>query len=131
MKIRKGFVSNSSTTSFCIYGACFDSDEIISNLSEINGEGLALIPKDKIDEFREMMNDEDADCYEVGEIIADSLGLEFHLGCESEYYYIGRSWSGVGDDETGRKFKEGIENKLKKIFSNIKFGTHEEAFRDG
>jgi hypothetical protein len=27
MKVRRGFVSNSSTTSFCIYGAFVDTDE--------------------------------------------------------------------------------------------------------
>lgn len=28
MKIRQGFISNSSTTSFCIYGACLDDDQM-------------------------------------------------------------------------------------------------------
>lgn len=34
MKIRHGFVSNSSTTSFCIYGICIEAGEEIIELAE-------------------------------------------------------------------------------------------------
>ena len=77
------------------------------------------------------MNDEDVDVYDVGELIANSLGLELHCGFGCEYFYIGKSWSSIKDDETGKQFKEHIEVQLRKIFSGITFDTHEEAFRDG
>lgn len=41
MKIRQGFISNSSTTSFCLYGAYFsNTDEISDKISEAVKQGF-------------------------------------------------------------------------------------------
>jgi hypothetical protein len=46
-----------------------------------------------------------------------------------EGWYIGKSWSAVGDDETGKEFKESVEKEMKKIFGDdIKFSTLSEAW---
>lgn len=112
MKVRHGFVSNSSSSSFCIYGLSLDSvdmSEAIKNL------GL----------------EETEDSYEDGENIADALELENH-NVEDYYSYIGAEWASIGDDETGGEFKMRIENKLKKVFGDdIKCGTYEHAWYDG
>jgi hypothetical protein len=46
MKIRQGFVSNSSSSSFCIYGACvsdhFCEDEIEEMENKISAEGFEV-----------------------------------------------------------------------------------------
>jgi hypothetical protein len=98
MKIRNGFVSNSSTSSFCIYGACIDRDKV----------------------------DEDA---------VEKLGLSYHYGDpnnDSDMVYIGRSWSSVKDDETGKAFKESIERLIEQLCGESKeCTTYEEAWHDG
>ena len=97
MKIRKGFVSNSSSTSFCIYGIhVYD-------------------PAD--------------DLYEE----AEELGLFVRGDQCGDGLYIGKSWTRIGDDETGKEFKERTEKDLKEIFPDqeIKCSTLEEAWYDG
>ena len=48
--------------------------------------------------------------------------------------YIGRSWDGVKDNQTGKEFKKEVEEIVKEALGskikNMKFGTHKEAWRD-
>ena len=76
MKIRNGFVSNSSSSSFCLYGVSFDSSEVFKN-------------------------DGDNDLYTK----ADEVGLNYYNmdGCAE---YVGLSFTSIKDDETGAQFKE-------------------------
>lgn len=114
MKIRNGFVSNSSSSSFLIYGICMEQDELLDllNVSEEEKES-----GDSCD-FDDMI-------YEK----ANKLGLEFYNPDGYDGCYIGRSWSEVGDDETGKQFKDKIEADLKSIFGDkLEFGTFEEAY---
>jgi len=103
MKIRKGFVSNSSTTSFCIYGLYFDS----------NAAAVAASSVDSMDEIDYAL---------------------LHYG-QNDEVYAGLSPTEIEDDETGRQFKDRIEEKLKEIFPNLsehqKFGYFEDAYYDG
>ena len=102
MKIRKGFVSNSSTTSFCIYGACFQDvdDDLQDKLEEIDS--------------------------------SKSNDLEISRGEYDGTMYLGREWSSMTNDETGKQFKESIEKEITRLFGeDISFGTYEEAYRDG
>ena len=113
MKTRNGFVSNSSSSSFLIYGADLanQKDEIISVL------GL----------------DEEIDNYELAETIAAKAGLEFSSTGECwDSIYVGRSWDSIKDDETGLAFKKSIEKALADALGlEVKCGTCEEAWRDG
>lgn len=114
MKKRFGFVSNSSSQSFCIYGAYLDSEKnsFLSNYDNWDGfeekaEGLGLY------------------AYSAG----DSLN-------ESNDGYVGVSWSVIRDDETGKQFKERIANllnELKKKEPELKIerlATHERAWEN-
>jgi len=87
MKIRHGFVSNSSSQSFCIYGVCIGAKEV------------------GIEDDDKLMDK------------ADEAGLFTSYGPEySDGIYIGREFSTIGDDETGKEFKEGVEKKMEELF---------------
>lgn len=95
MKVRSGFVSNSSTSSFLIYGAFI--------------EGKTYD--------------------EVDEILEGVEGLEWHSPDYSDGVYVGRSWDSIGDDETGKQFKDGITKVLKEKFGpEIETSSFEEAW---
>ena len=118
MKIRKGFVSNSSTTSFCIYGICIE-DDLIQKACDLN--------KIKCD-----VSSDDYSRYDKCDELAEVMGLEYHSGPDGEGAYFGKSLSSMKDEETFGQFKKSIEDKLSKIFGEeITCSVMEEAWRDG
>ena len=135
MKVRLGFVSNSSTSSFCIYGVSLDETEDAKFLAK-------FFVTDPLDEF---LPDSQTDSElpeedRVGEVDMDALDeaagklkLESYNpeGCG---YYIGRSWSAVRDDQTGKQFKEEVRERLSKLLGvKVKSGdcdTHDLAYAD-
>ena len=103
MKIRNGFVSNSSSSSFLIYGICIDESE----LEMKDGED----PWDAIDRIFEG---------------------KFSIDQPYDSLYIGESWSDIKDDETGAEFKQRIEKTFEKGFGHkVECGTHSEAWMNG
>lgn len=103
MKIRMGFVSNSSTSSFLIYGAMFESYKI----------------------------SKDENRYSVAEKLEEESGMSCRCPYEDDDICIGLSWDKIGDDETGTEFKARIEKTLRPILPNdIEFGTQEAAWRN-
>ena len=106
MKIRNGFVSNSSSSSFCIYGSSFDMDEF-SKLAE--KLGLKADAVDDDDEF-------DFDEYDAVERACAKFNLEVHMPSESDTFYVGRSLTDIKDNETGKEFKDSVKKNLKELF---------------
>lgn len=111
MKIRNGFVSNSSSSSFCIYGANISKDQIEW--------------EDESDDFIDFVEDR-----------AYKMGLEVHYNplYTADSVSVGRSWSSVKDDETGKQFKDDVVTRVKEFMgddSGLKYGTIEEAWYDG
>jgi hypothetical protein len=132
MKIRQGFVSNSSTSSFMIYGAFFRFDKLCKNEKFINTI-KKIAEKDGYD-----ISDIEESAYKIaenigiGDIIDEMLGDSF-LRCEEvpeeKDVYIGQSWEKIKDDETGREFKLKITEELRAIFGkDVICDTHKEAF---
>ncbi len=102
MKVRKGFVSNSSSSSFCIYGATLDFNEM-EELMEKMG-----ITTDGMEE-----GDGDLGYWLQGYGYNKFQNLNIYSDSEEERCYIGRLWKYIGDDETGNQLREDVKNKLK------------------
>lgn len=114
MKVRAGFVSNSSSSSFCIYGTSMEFDEVIEKIKESN-----LIPQEELDRL-----EEEDEWYELGEILEEKLGLSTYQSDDN--FWIGKEWSSIDDDETGRQFKENVKSKLEKAFGPTDCDTYDE-----
>lgn len=113
IKTRLGFVSNSSSSSFLIYGISINKSEIIDKYIEISGENLTEDERDDLDVWGI-----------IDEILPD---MEYHRPYDGGY--IGKSWDSIRDDQTGLQFKQEIEEQLKKVFGeDIECHTYEEAW---
>jgi hypothetical protein len=194
MKTRQGFVSNSSTSSFCIYGVDIGGN-IPENALEIikNSEGAKEKLDKKIADYSSRKNnseygeqilkvcvalrnlddpnvfaeDKKRGCEHdivpdlpdakfcpvcgkeiwitiindlkevVMEYLNDESGDEFYalLGLEahgSEYSsYVGRSWSSIGLDETGREFMASVDKVVKLLGKDKKGTTIAESWYNG
>lgn len=103
MKVRVGFVSNSSSSSFLIYGA------EISRSSFSDPELYEKIIEEEVK-------------------VPKPVSLVYGPDCK----YIGRSLSSIGDDETGRQFKESVEKAIEQIAGKkLPCFIHQEAWYDG
>jgi hypothetical protein len=100
MKVRNGFVSNSSSTSFCAWGVYIDTQEIESILGAEVDENV-----DWYDTFN--------DIEEAFDTVIDRTKLFYTIGEES--LYIGLEYEDLTDDETGKEFKERAETMLKEV----------------
>ena len=116
MKTRQGFVSNSSTTSFCIYG-------IVAERNNLLDENVEL-------PYNKYRGEYELSGYLFTKI--KELGLNLKTERGQEYtQYIGADIDMMTEDETKREFYKRIENDLKKLFKNVKCSWHEESWYDG
>lgn len=131
MKIRTGFVSNSSTSSFLIYGSVVSIDKLKHTLEvKVKGEELS------VEHMKSILKNEDLnfymwDYYQLAEFAIKKFlpNFEYHSGpYDNSTIYLGRSWDSIQDDETGKQFKDSINNNLKELFGNeITVKTFEES----
>ena len=143
MKIRNGFVSNSSTSSFCIYGASLEFDNealkrflLSGKNNDPDGYDKAILKElcyQESDDFwakecRKVLTlireiDENTDANAVGELKeiddwSEMLGgicpLFYRYDYNSETGYLGKSWPSIGDDEIVGKWKAKITTEIQK-----------------
>ena len=105
MRIRQGFVSNSSSTSFCVFGVAIERD------SEGHWEDIEA----KAD-----------DCDYLTTYCGDPNDWPRTM-------YVGIEWDRIDDDETGQQFKDRVAALIEQIVpgEGDNCTTHEESYYDG
>lgn len=102
MKIRIGFVSNSSTSSFCIYGCSMDENKAIDLLKSTG----SLTEEQNTGEI-----------YEILEEIAEKHKLKFHMpGDYADCAYFGFDFETIPNDINVGEWKAEKEAFLKTLF---------------
>ena len=111
MKIRTGFVSNSSSSSFCVFGAWIPIEKFLTK------EQLK-----RIDYDYEIDYDEIAEKASCGTLVQKPLTAV--LPQENEDVLVGLPYSSLKDDETGAQFKARAKDLIGKMFPSDEIECH-------
>lgn len=119
MKIRSGFVSNSSSSSFAVYGVDIQEGVLVklaqSLLSETKPELVERYAKYVADvDENGYHNYDNEDYQEVICSVACALGSgwegQAYTYEEPDHFYLGRCPSDIDDNETGKQFRDSVQD---------------------
>lgn len=122
-KIRLGFVSNSSSSSFCLYGIRLgetEMHEFVKNNFQDNSELL-----DALENY-------DDEPWEFGEVLQQQgiPGVQIIPYIDCSIYYVGKEFKNIKDNETGKEFKESVEKIISEKFPGKKCSTMDVEIHD-
>lgn len=103
MKIRQGHVSNSSSTSFCLFGIDIDIQEAIGHF--LSNEEVISKPWEVIEKAEALVRKE-----------TKEMDLEVLFNAEGDDVYAGIPPMKMRDEETLSEFKERVVKEIKEIF---------------
>ncbi len=114
MKKRLGFVSNSSSTSFTVYGVKLENE---SEFKDLTGIGLYDFVRDSdLDDFFGDPNEWNPSTY-VGLVLSGDFEHSYH--------------SDLREDETKGQFKQRVRDLLPESIPDDRIGMFSESFYNG
>ena len=150
MKIRNGFVSNSSSSSFMIYGTVLERSDFEKNLESLKKKAIEVlsksdksyhieslkewqkVPDNPTDEERKDIIDQFDGPSEISYDLFHDGDLEPHNAPYEDEIFIGICPSKILDEETGREFKDRVERQIREIFPDVQgFDFYQECWFDG
>lgn len=103
MKIRADFVSNSSSSSFVLWGVSFDTDNLVEKLRD-----AGLVPT-RPDDGEDHVNEDIEEFLDSRKIPYD----EYVFGYDDNFIAFGLSPTCMKDNETLKEFKVRVADRLK------------------
>lgn len=108
MKVRLGFVSNSSSSSFCLYGCNIDTTDIETSM--LTDEAITLLDSK---DFKADENGVYDDPYELVAVLGGG-----QVCGEEGYIVMGDEPDSMGMDETRGQFEARVRDRVQKYFKD-------------
>ena len=101
MKLRTGFVSNSSSSSFMLVGDVFDADEIIRYWEKKTGKNA---------------NEAGIGAYDALYDLSENLRIENGIDTYYDHFVVGLDYNNMEANETRLQFESRIKDELDRAF---------------